>query len=1279
VELVLPVETAPEATGLKIKAEGATTSGEAVEFGISLPLSSGGVLTCDEVLQPGTTAAVRLASTRRSGGVLLDLLIDGRFTGSAGGTLTDGRCEFALPIRDGLGGPARLVARRHDGAWIGSRRVRIGTRDLEVAVAAEPDSASPGEVVTVRAEVRGADGPMPALLDVRGFHRGYLDAVGGFRTPVPGFLAKAAEKSAYYELASIGRTEPLAALEMRGMRAVGKDLAKACLDDGVGGVAPWGSPVIRFTGRVGRWDPTGRVYGRDAILARTEPPVTARPGREGEYPLACPVDFSWSIRTAGLIAAEEIVPSRAPLPEPERNRRINVVDQGLDWWFERHQSSDGSWRPRDFTHRCTSPECEGRGHPYLHPGSTALAVLAFLGAGNTHRHGNHKKTGKAGLRYLKTVQGTDGFFGDPGTPWALLNHSMATLTMCEAYAMTGSPLFRQSAISAISRLLAEQRPDGSFGERSFREGSLVLTGWATMAMKSSKAAGLVAKQEAFEAVREWIRGREVRATAEERATYPFSLEDGSTGPAGITAFTLINTGVDSRNRTGELPEIPLPVHPETDLHASYWGGLAAFQIGGDVWKAYNEALKTRVIDFQRRRGCARGSWDTERGPIGRVAATAFAVMSMEVYYRYGRVFGTKRGGAAPLPRVRRTFLDAAIADLAVPTDDFGRAAIEVTLPDDLTTWDLFVGAWDGRGGYAVGRGGVRSALPIGIECEIPGYLVKGDRMTVPLRIRSRLATKAEVRIAVETSKNLEVVNLPRKLIDVEPGDAFAVPVAVRAKAAGPATFRVTAIGEEYTDAWERSLTIRSDRYPFALTVPVSLDEPTGAADLLPKDADRLTASLEIITGSTAEADATFRGLIRRPTGCFEQTAATLYPMMYALRYLERRGLSDPALSEAARRHLLTGYQRLLSFETEAAGFSLYGDGAPDPALTALGIHILLDLENHQAVDRGVLNRAARWLSGHLPRSGAARIYAQAALKRAGREVRFEMPGDPYLLALATVHDLLSEGGRAEARKTFEARPIRTMKNGLFTRNRASRTTLVALRALALKRTGGDPDLILTAADDLRSNRAADGGWGTTRETVLALRALLGVADLDSVEGRATLDGAKSFDLVAGVRRTIDLGAWSHDRQIHLAFEGTGRPRARLVIRGTSERPPRTVTGLALDVVWPKGRIPVGRAVTATITLTAKSRTHAPMVVVPIPGGFRTAGRIDAGRDFSLCLVREGRLELYMKSIGAGETARIEVPLIPDFRGWCTPAPAEAYPYYAPDEKALEPGPVIVVR
>ena len=70
-----------------------------------------------------------------------------------------------------------------------------------------------------------------------------------------------------------------------------------------------------------------------------------------------------------------------------------------------------------------------------------------------------------------------------------------------------------------------------------------------------------------------------------------------------------------------------------------------FQVGGDAWKTWNAALKPALIDHQRKSGDEKGSWD----PIGawgkeggRVYSTALGTLMLETYYRYARVFGTRR-------------------------------------------------------------------------------------------------------------------------------------------------------------------------------------------------------------------------------------------------------------------------------------------------------------------------------------------------------------------------------------------------------------------------------------------------------------------------------------------------------------------------------------------------------------------------------------------------------------------------------------------------------------
>ena len=79
----------------------------------------------------------------------------------------------------------------------------------------------------------------------------------------------------------------------------------------------------------------------------------------------------------------------------------------------------------------------------------------------------------------------------------------------------------------------------------------------------------------------------------------------------------------------------------------YWGSLAMFQVGGKYWRAWNKEMKGAIVKNQHPKGSGArtGSWDPigiwGRAYGGRVFSTALMTMSLEVYYRYDRVFGVK--------------------------------------------------------------------------------------------------------------------------------------------------------------------------------------------------------------------------------------------------------------------------------------------------------------------------------------------------------------------------------------------------------------------------------------------------------------------------------------------------------------------------------------------------------------------------------------------------------------------------------------------------------------
>ncbi len=342
----------------------------------------------------------------------------------------------------------------------------------------------------------------------------------------------------------------------------------------------------------------------------------------------------------------------------------NAIRGGLEW-LKNHQSRDGYWDSDGFQERCKLNQCGGPGNAMYDPGVSGLALLAFLGAGETHRHGSYQKTVCDGLRYLKQIQDPEGCFGPRTTNHFTYNHAIATLAMVEAYGLTGSPLFKRSAQSGIDFIHKAQNPylAWRYGVRP-GDNDTSVTGWMVMALKSASISKLRVDQAALDGARAWI----------DKATEPVYGRVGylarGTGPArppnlmerfpADKSESLTAVGILSRVFLGENPRKSeliqkgtdlclkaLPVWDEQsgaiDMYYWYYGTLAMFQVGDKPWKLWLSAMDDAIIKTQHQNRDEEGSWDPA-GPWGdeggRVYSTALMTMCMEVFYRYPRVFGT---------------------------------------------------------------------------------------------------------------------------------------------------------------------------------------------------------------------------------------------------------------------------------------------------------------------------------------------------------------------------------------------------------------------------------------------------------------------------------------------------------------------------------------------------------------------------------------------------------------------------------------------------------------
>ena len=90
---------------------------------------------------------------------------------------------------------------------------------------------------------------------------------------------------------------------------------------------------------------------------------------------------------------------------------------------------------------------------------TGLALLAFLGDGNTTTQGDYKEVVSRGVKYLKEQQDPEtGLLGARVGGAFMYNHGIATLALCEAYYFSKNPLIKSTAQGAIDFILRGAQP-----------------------------------------------------------------------------------------------------------------------------------------------------------------------------------------------------------------------------------------------------------------------------------------------------------------------------------------------------------------------------------------------------------------------------------------------------------------------------------------------------------------------------------------------------------------------------------------------------------------------------------------------------------------------------------------------------------------------------------------------------------------------------------------------------------------------------------------------------
>jgi hypothetical protein len=355
-------------------------------------------------------------------------------------------------------------------------------------------------------------------------------------------------------------------------------------------------------------------------------------------------------------------------------------------WLATHQSREGYWDADGFMLEDRwreQPSSTGKGNPVVDVGLTGLALLAFLGDGNTTSVGPYRDHVGRAVNWLRSVQRDDGLFGEEvGNP-TLYNQSIATLALSEAYRLSGrSPILRAPVEKAVRLLVRARNPYGAwrYGLEPNGDNDTSLTGWMIFALKSAQDAGLTIDKGCFDGAAAWFDSM----TDEHNGRTGYAWGDGGSGRGSLPSRPVHLMDKFPADKSESLTAVALLCrifmsdaahlrrwedHPQhallakqaalisaqpprwdegggLDLYYWYYATYALNQWGGAAWKNWERALGKALLPTQRRENPQDnfyGSWDPadawgEEG--GRVYSTALCALMMEVYYRYNKLLGS---------------------------------------------------------------------------------------------------------------------------------------------------------------------------------------------------------------------------------------------------------------------------------------------------------------------------------------------------------------------------------------------------------------------------------------------------------------------------------------------------------------------------------------------------------------------------------------------------------------------------------------------------------------
>jgi hypothetical protein len=277
-----------------------------------------------------------------------------------------------------------------------------------------------------------------------------------------------------------------------------------------------------------------------------------------------------------------------------------------------------------------------------------------------------------------------------------------------------------------------------------------------------------------------------------------------------------------------------------------------------------------------------------------------------------------------------------------------------------------------------------------------------------------------------------------------------------------------------------------------------------------------------------------------------------YPNVLVLDYLKSTNQSTPELEMKAEEYINLGYQRLVVFEVDGGGFSLYGDPPARLFLSAYGLMEISDMAKVYPVDEAMIERTVRWLAKQQAGDGswssedyrvagqqlATTAYVTWALAESDvadeatvakgityLKEHYPEVKDGYALALVANAMVAWDPNDSFTKKVLDDLVSQAMEDDgavywqsgvesfMGAKSQMGSIETTAMAAYALLKADAHPDVANKALTYLVRNKDSFGTWSTTQATILSLKALIESAKAgeptENVTVRVSLNGEEA--------------------------------------------------------------------------------------------------------------------------------------------------------------------------